>query len=156
VFKVPKVLWGLFPPHLLPPPSPSTSSPTSYLLPPTSYLLPHPYPSPGPPGQSTPKPTPTRTLTLTPTHTLTHTLTLTPTHTLPPPTSYLPPPTSYPSPTLQSADPVTELRACGARPSIQPSFNGSYPSPTPPRRWVVTHSLAEFNFHDHRPAVNMN
>ena len=23
-------------------------------------------------------------------------------------------------------------------------------------RWVVTHSLADFNFHDHRPAVRMN
>ena len=23
-------------------------------------------------------------------------------------------------------------------------------------RWVVTHSLADFNFHDHRPAVSMN
>ena len=23
-------------------------------------------------------------------------------------------------------------------------------------RWVVTHSLADFDFHDHRPAVKMN
>jgi len=23
-------------------------------------------------------------------------------------------------------------------------------------RWVITHSLADFDFHDHRPAVNMN
>ena len=37
-------------------------------------------------------------------------------------------------------------------PASAPSIFGASPF----GRWVVTHSLADFNFHDHRPAVSMN
>ena len=37
-------------------------------------------------------------------------------------------------------------------PAWAPSIFGASPF----GRWVVTHSLADFDFHDHRPAVKMN
>ena len=37
-------------------------------------------------------------------------------------------------------------------PALAPSIFGASPF----GRWVVTHSLADFDFHDHRPAVQMN